>query len=194
MYELVFPLVNGDEIVFMDTLNILIGDNTNSFIDLGCCHASQTCKLKNIPKRKYVDIIERILSYQEEQQFFEVGDILKIKQNTGEKYSVSFALDVPEHLYKEDGVKLYNIMGNISDKVICFTPLDEWMMTNDEDKNPESHRSIWKPKDLDDTWIKIIFPVYHQRLNIGAWFYMKCDNLKEEFDRIQNELKQKSWA
>lgn len=186
--------INGNYERFLETLNVLIGGKRNSFIDLGCCHATVTGLLTDFKERKYIDILPRVLDYPDEQKYFEEGDILKL--NIDKHYDVSFALDVPEHIYKEDGWKLYDIMSRISDRVICFTPLDEWMMTDESDKNPESHRSIWRPEDLDDTWVKIVFPVYHPALNIGAWFYMKCENPSVEFERIQKEIniKVEQWV
>lgn len=188
--KLTFENIEGGNEVYMDCLTALVGENRSSFLDIGCNHAPFTSQL-GFKHREYIDMLPRELDNKDEQQFFHQENILQRKLHS--TYNSTFALDVIEHLYKADGCEMLMIMKYISNRQILFTPLDEWMMTDDADKNPESHRSIWKPGDIDDRWIKLIFPKYHPTLGIGAWWFMHCENLEEEFERVKNELKTKSW-
>src|SRR5690348_1907842 len=185
MMHITFDDVYGNSDIFMNCLETIIGENTNSFIDLGCCHASHTGRLKQFKERKYIDVLERQLDFPEEQQYFQKLNILELPED--KKYDTSFALDVIEHLYESDGWKLLQIMGNISNKQILFTPLDAWMMTYAEDKNPESHRSLWKPQWIEkvapEKFAFLIFPQYHNSLAIGAFFFWHTENIKEDFER-----------
>lgn len=184
-------VIGGDE-VYMDCLTLLSGSDRESCLDIGCNHSPFVPRL-GFKQRKYIDIMERTLDNIEEQPFFEKADALHhLRQDV--KYSTIFSLDQIEHVTKEYGWEQIRLMEKYSDRQVLFTPLDPWMMTDSSDTNPESHRSVWRPEEFDDTWVKIVFPNYHPTLSIGAWFFMRCDSPKQEFERISNELKQKSWA
>jgi len=192
--KIVFENIHGNDIVYLDCLNALTGAKRNSFLDIGCNHSPFTPRL-GFEQRTYIDILPRELDFQEEQQLFIQADALQFLKDT-KCYDVIYSLDQIEHVTKEYGWKQISSMFRHCDRMVFFTPLDEWMMTNADDTNPESHRSIWKPDEFDNSWIKIVFPKYHPTLNIGAWFFMKAinHNTEQEFERIKNELKQKSWA
>ncbi len=197
MKELIFEkITNGNE-VYMDCLNLILGDTPRkSFIDLGCHHAHNT-PLLGFEKRKYVDILPNVLDFPQEQQYFQQSDILETPLDV--KYDVSFALDVPEHLTIDNGLKLYDIMFKISDKSICFTPLDDIFGMNYETDDPESHRSLWQPEMLEgilpDTFIYITFPNFHKIWNGGAFFYYHVKgDIDKEFNRITNEINKFPWA
>lgn len=196
MRELTFDhITNGNEVYF-DCLNAILGNTPrNSMIDLGCNLAPHTSRL-GFKERKYIDILPRILDYPEEQQYFEQADILKTPIN--KYYDVSFALDVPEHLTIDNGLKLYDIMLNISGKVICFTPLNDIFGFDWVTDDPEAHRSLWQPEMLEslmpDTWVYLSFPNFHKIWNGGAFFYWHCKDLDKEFERITNEINKFSWA
>jgi hypothetical protein len=186
-----FPTVHGNDEVYMDCLRLLAGNKRNDMIDLGCNLAPHTRKLL-YTERLYVDILPRDLG--EEQHRFRQVDILDIPHDvTSKKWDASFCLDVIEHLTKEDGWKLLKIMEDISERQILFTPMDPWMMTTEEDKNPESHRSLWRPEDIGKEWFKIVFPVYHPSLQIGAWFFANGIPVEEQ-ENIIKSLSQKQWA
>jgi len=190
-----FDNLNGSGKVFLDILNAIIGENKKSFIDLGCCHASQTGQLMGFTEKKYIDILPRELDNKEEQKYFEQGNILEIDRNI--KYSVSFNLDVIEHLKFTDGLRLLDIMEMVSDKQVLFTPLDAWMMVGENDTDPESHKSLWTPDILEyyfpNRFAYIVMPKYHPLLNIGAFFFWHCENIEQDFERVKNELKQKGY-
>lgn len=191
--QITFEGVHGNSEIYFDCLNILTGDQRGSFLDIGCNHAPFTSQL-GFDKRHYIDILPRELDNKNEQQYFEQADAIEFLSRYIREWDVIYSLDQIEHVTKEYGDKQLRYMYRLGRKFVLFTPLDEWMMTDEADKNPESHRSIWKPYDFNDKVIKIIFPVYHKELNIGAWFLMKCEHLELDFERVKNELKQKSWA
>jgi hypothetical protein len=202
--KITFDNINGNYEIFLDCLNSIIGSNRDSFIDLGCNKATCTGTLTDFKTRRYIDILPRELDFINEQQYFEQGNILDIPTEFVygvkpiQKYSVSFNLDCIEHLKFDDGLKVLNIMDKISHKQIVFTPLDAWMMTDDADTNPESHRSLWTPDILEsilpNKFAYIVFPEYHPSLNIGAWFGWCCENIEQDFERVKNELNNKLWA
>ena len=190
--QLTFEDVHGTEQVYLDCLTILSGDDRESCLDIGCNHSPFVPRL-GFKERKYIDIMQRELDHVEEQPFFEKADALHYLRK-GIRYSTIYSLDQIEHVTKAYGWEQIRLMEGHSDRQIFFTPLDPWMMTDDSDDNPESHRSLWRPENFDKTWIKIVFPVYHELLHIGAWFFMKCKEPEQEFERIAKEIKQKTWA
>ena len=181
--KLVFEGQHGNEKVYMDCMNAILGGTPrNSMIDLGCHHAAHTPKL-NFKKRKYIDILPNVLDFPDEQQYFEQGDILNTPLN--ERYDVAFALDVIEHLSIENGHKLLSIMDKISSKQILFTPLGEMWVGNSG--HPEEHASGWTPEMIPG-YASIVFPDYHKVWGFGAWFLWKTENIEEDFKRVSNEL------
>lgn len=194
--QIIFDEINGDDEVYMDCLRAICGNTERkSMSDLGCNLAPYTPRL-GFEKRTYVDIIQRKLDHEEEQKYFILADELEyLSKLIYKQLDITFSLDNIEHLSYEDGKKLLNLMEWTSKKQILFTPLDAWMVTDDvTDKNPEAHRSLWKPENLNREWATIVFTKYHQALGIGAWFGWKCDNIQEDFERVINELNKTSWA
>jgi hypothetical protein len=185
-----YPNINGNKEIYLDCLNAIIGEsNRNSMIDLGCNKAPHT-PLLGFEYRAYIDILPRQLDYPDEQRFFTQKDILTIDSTYRD---VSFALDVIEHLTVDDGYKLLKVMESISDKQILFTPTtDLFGMAQDGDKDPEAHRSLWEPEMTPD-YACLVFTEYHKVWNGGAYFLWKCKDLENEFNRVVNELKTKSW-
>lgn len=188
--QITFPNLNGSLEIYLDCLNAIIGDDRESMIDLGCCFAPNT-PLLGFKKRKYVDIIYRKLDHKKEQKYFVQGDILYTPLEV--RYSVSIAADCCEHLTFGDGFKLLNIMERISDKQILFTPTTNIFGLDLITNNPEAHRSLWKPEMTPD-YASIVFPNYHEVWNGGAYVFWKCADIKQDFERVCNELKNKSWA
>ena len=189
--QLTFPNVYGNYDIYTDVLKAICGNTDNkSMIDLGCNLAPITPVL-GFKKRVYIDILPRILDYPEEQQYFIQDDVLEYLQKDNH-YDCSIASDFCEHLTPMDGTKLLTLMELKSDKQILFTPLGAHIVETDN-YLPEAHHSAWTPE-LTPDYASIIFPHYHLQLGIGAYFFFKCKNLKEEFERVFNELKQKEWA
>jgi hypothetical protein len=197
MRELIFDKVTDGNIVYMDMMEIILGStHRGTMIDLGCHKAAHTPLFK-FKERKYVDLIKNTLDFPEEQQFFEVGDILDTPLD--KRYNVAFSLDVIEHLTITNGAKLLNIMNTISDKRVLFTPLDDLFGMDLETDNPESHRSLWKPEIIEELFpnqfIFVTFPNYHKVWDGGAFFFYSLDgDIDKEFNRITNEINKFSWA
>ena len=185
-----FDNVNGSEEVYMDCINAILGDTKrNSFLDMGCHKAPHLPKL-GFKERTYLDILPQQLDWADEQQYFIQKDILTVKKKSY-NVDVAFSLDVIEHLSIKNGKKLLGIMESISTKQILFTPLGEmWVGTSG---HPEEHASGWTP-DMVEGYASIVFPDYHKVWGFGAWFFFKCENLEQEFERVINELKSKQWA
>lgn len=199
MMQITFDNVHGNYDIFMDCLQAIIGEKRNSFIDLGCNKATVTGLLTDFKERRYIDILQRELDYPYEQKYFDQYNVFAIPMLLSliEKYSVSFSLDMIEHLYFEDGLRLLKMMCIISNKQILFTPDTAWMMDY-IGTDPEGHHSLWTPTIIEELYPNkyafIHFKEYHQALSIGAFFFFSCENIKQEFNRVVNELKTKSWA
>lgn len=186
---------NGNLEIYMDCLNAILGEGErNSMIDLGCNLAPHT-PLLGFKERTYVDILPRVLDHKEEQQYFKQEDILNVDIN--KKVDVSFALDVIEHLTQQNGISLLKKMDVISDKQILFTPTSDIFGMDYETDNPESHRSLWSTEMFEfikpNHYAYLIFPYYHKIWNGGAFFIWHCKNIEQDFERVTNELKNKSW-
>lgn len=164
--------------------SILQNSSQQSMIDLCCCEATMTKQL-HFKKRVYVDVIERQIGAH--QECFVQADVLGDHPVLQDHYDVSICSDGIEHITKAQGFQLVERMKAISNKQILFTPIDAWMMTEETDTNPESHKSLWGPSDLPD-FAHIVFPHYHPTLNIGAFFFWSGPDLDAEFVRVRNEL------
>lgn len=178
----------GNIDIYLNVLNAIIGKERESFIDMGCCTAPNTPLLR-FKERWYVDIIDRKLDHPEEQKYFMTKDILDFDSVTFvHKLSVAFCLDCLEHLTVSDGYKLLSIMEKISYKQILFTPLtDLFGMVKEDDKNPEAHRSLWKPEMIPG-YACLLFPNYHKTWNGGAFFFWKSENIEQDFIRVKQKL------
>lgn len=173
----------GSGELWLKIMKIICGDtHDKSMVDLGCHHAPYTPML-GFKERTYVDIQNRPLDDENEQQFFVQENILCYLLDA-KNVDVSICSDVIEHLNIEKGRLLLHLMSNSSTKQIIFTPLGEYMIS--EDENPDLHRSGWTPEMLPD-YLAIVLPDFHPALNTGAWFGVNCDN--EEKLRIINEIK-----
>lgn len=189
--QIIFNNVEGNLEVYMDVLRAICGDTSGkSMTDYGCCFAPNTPTL-GFEKRRYIDIIDRELDHKSEQRYFFKGDILyKFYQHY---VDVSISSDVIEHLTVKDGYRLLKIMEDSSRKQILFTPTtDLFGMAKNKDKDPEKHRSVWKPK-MTPHYASIVFPDYHKVWNGGAYFFYRCEDLENDFERVINELKDKTW-
>jgi len=185
----------GETDAYFDTLKAICGDTPDkSMIDIGAGFCPTTRKL-GFKEKKYVDIVERDLG--EENEFFSQLNILEmIKSKSEKQYDVSISLDNIEHFYKKDATSLINWMVRNSKKQVIFTPLGDYIKIKEEgNTDPDTHKSGWTSKNFNEMgWATITFPNFHPLLGIGAFFAFNCENLKEEFERITNELKNKSWA
>ena len=187
----------GHGTAYMDTLKAICGNTEDrSLIDLGCGWCTHTRQLK-FKEKRLVDIVVRDLG-EENNCFVQVDMLELIKQPSDKIFDISISSDNIEHFWQEDGFKIIDWMENNSKKQIIFTPLGDYIKTEDKtDTNPDSHKSGCLPKDFELIgWNTITFPQFHPTLGehgLGAFFAFHCENLNEEFNRIINELKNKSW-
>lgn len=196
MMTLILPGITGTIDIYMKVLREICGDTTGkSMIDLMCCFAPNTPKL-GFEKRTYIDIIDRKLDHESEQEFFTEADALDLLfighwekgSPKPTKYDVSICSDGIEHLTVEDGYHLLAVMDDISLKQILFTPTTELFgMAGKENFDPEAHRSLWTPEMMPG-YATIVFPDFHPSWNSGAFFAFKCENVEQEFQRIKTNL------
>jgi hypothetical protein len=193
---LTFQNVVGNLEVYMDVMRAICGQTyDHSMADLMCCTAPNTPKL-GFSDRWYFDIVNRKLDHKEEQNRFYQKDVLTMTI-TDHFYDVTICSDGIEHLTRDDGLRLIDVMKSISHKQIIFTPLtDLFGMAKDGDTNPEAHRSLWHPDDFQG-WCSIAFPNYHKEWNGGAFFTWRDwheSQSEKSMQYIKSILKTKHWA
>jgi hypothetical protein len=70
-------------------------------------------------------------------------------------------------------------------------------MVTTED-HPDNHRSGWTPEILESLmpnhFAYIIFPDFHKAMNTGAFFFYHTKDIQQDFERVKNELNNKSWS
>lgn len=196
--QITFEGVHGNDEVYMDCLRAICGGTQGkSMADLCCNLAPHTPKL-GFKHTVYVDIISRKLDHEAEQPFFVNADIFEYLKTVSNppKYAFDTIIlsDAIEHIYKPKGFELLDLIFFASARQVLFTPLGEYMV--DDTDNPEGHHSGWTPEDFNGkNFAFIVFPNYHPTLSIGAFFAWHCDTgMKKDFERVKNELKEKSWA
>ncbi len=186
--QIIIDNIIGSQEIYLKILRSICGDTKDkSMVDLMCYHAPNTPYLE-FKERTYVDVLDRKLDNQNEQQYFINSDVFDFLNNTDKHYDVSICSDGIEHLSKQKGIELLLLMGLDSDKRIIFTPLGDYMTTIETDTNPDSHKSGWLPEDFEG-WATIVLPKFHPTLNVGAFFAFNCSNIESEFERVNNELK-----
>lgn len=184
--QIVLLGITGSGELWLDIMKIICGDTADKYmVDYGCHRAPYT-PLLGFKDRHYIDIQNRPLDYPDEQKYFVQCDFYSFPTNTSKRIDVSIASDFIEHLSLDEGYDLLYVMKSYSDKQIIFTPLGEYMITNDD--NPDSHRSGWTPEMLPD-YLAIVLPDFHPTLDIGAFFAVNCSD--EEKQRIFNEINNK---
>jgi hypothetical protein len=192
MMKLEFPGIVGSGELYLRVMKAICGDTQGkSMVDLMCYHAPYT-PLLGFSKRTYVDIQDRGLDHKEEQEYFVKSDVFDYLMNTERPFDVAICSDGLEHLSRDRGVDLLVLMMDCSENSIIFTPLGEYMVTNDD--HPDSHKSGWMPEDFRDGWGCIVFPDFHPALNTGAFFAWHCENIEQDFERVKNELNDKLWT
>jgi len=184
--QIVLPGINGSGELWLDIMKIICGDTSHkSMIDLGC-HKAPYTPLLGFKERVYVDIQGRLLDDPNEQKYFIQDDVLGFLYYIKKRYDVAIASDFIEHVSVEKGYEFLAIARLQSKKQIIFTPLGEYMISDDD--HPDSHRSGWTPEML-PIYLSIVLPDFHPILGIGAFFAVNCSD--EEKQRIINEIKNK---
>ncbi|MEM3342267.1 MAG: methyltransferase domain-containing protein [Thermoplasmata archaeon] len=145
---------------FIDELRIHTKD-CSSILDIGCGNSSP---VKWLPKKIYkvgIDAYKpciensRKLKIHDKYYQMDISDIgLKIKPKT---FDCVVALDVIEHLNKEEGLKLIAAMEKIAcKKIIIFTP-NGFLPQSAHDNNPfQVHRSGWTCNEMESLGFKVI--------------------------------------
>jgi hypothetical protein len=188
MMKLEFPGLKGNGQMYLDVMKAICGDTVGkSMVDLMCHHAPYT-PLLGFKNRTYVDLNFRGLDHKEEEKYFVEADVFEYLLKITNVFDVSICSDGIEHLIKDRGIDLLHSMMDYSDKAIIFTPLGEYMITDDD--NPDSHKSGWLPEEFDSAgWAFVVFPDFHPTLNKGAFFAWHCNDIEQDFERVKNELK-----
>lgn len=178
--------IHGNGSVHFDVLNTICGSANRSYaLDLMCCEGSSTKNLY-FEKKIFVDIQYRNVD-RKKTDMQVVGDVFSFLHHDQFIYDVVFCLDGIEHLSKKDGYRLINTAQLAGEKVIFFTPLGEYIISDDED--PDHHHSGWLPGDFEELgYSTIVFPAYHELLNIGSFYAFKCDDMAGETERIFDKL------
>lgn len=192
-----YPNIEGNGEIYLDVLRAICGDTSGkSMVDLMCHKAPYTHQL-GFRKRMYVDIQFRGLDDIEEECFFKESEVCKFLndwyRNKEDVFNVAICSDGIEHLFVEDAYDLLTGMEFCSYKNIIFTPTRDFNLAIDN--NPDSHKSSWEPDDFLKRGYSVInFPDFHKQMNQGAFFAWTCSNIEEDFERVKNELKHKSWT
>lgn len=190
-----YPAITGNGQIYLDVMRAICGDTSGkSVLDLMCYKAPYT-PLLGFKTPVYVDIQERPLDHRSEQKSFVKWDVRKIMDCrlvvNNSPFDVAICGDGIEHLTKLEGMRLIADMLFLANKSIFFTPLGP--INIGEDYGPDAHKSGWTPEDFVEH-ATIVFPDFHPALGCGAFFSFRCKDLKQEFERVINELKNKSWT
>lgn len=182
--QIIIDKVGSGEL-YLQIMKAICGETKGKrMADLMCHKAPYTSQL-GFERRTYVDIQDRLLDSEEENENFICADAIIFLSAEEAWFDVTICSDGIEHLSNPDGDKLKSLMILKSNKQIIFTPLGEYMITNDN--NPDSHRSGWYPKYFEG-WASIVLPNFHPSLNTGAFFVWHCDDIQKDFERVKNEL------
>ncbi len=146
---------------YLSELEKLIG-SSGSVLDVGC---GENSPIKNFKKRlKFsagVDGFQKSLNLSKEENIHDEYyciDILNLKNKfNSNSFNCVIALDVIEHLPKQQGLELIKQMEYISnDKVIIFTP-NGFLPQGEHSGNPlQKHRSGWDVEEMRGLGFEVI--------------------------------------
>lgn len=193
------PNVHGSGEKWLDVMKVICGDTSDkSVVDLMCHHSPYVPQL-GFKNRLYVDALDRGLDFIEEQPSFlqsDVFDFLSECQANDFKYDFLICSDGVEHFRITDAFYLLENMQEVGRSQVLFTPLGEHLVEVIETYDPDSHKCGLTPEIIENTlpdfYAYIVMPNFHG--DVGAFFFFHTPNLKQEFERIYNELKQKEWT
>lgn len=191
-----FPKVNGSAQVMLDVINaILEVPNGMIIVDLMACEGSVTSQL-NVGQKVYVDVQKRdIKNFEKHKDVVVTMDAIQYLQNTDKRFNAAICLDGIEHISKDNGLAMLELMKLKSNTQIIFTPLGDYLIETESSENPDAHRSGWTPDEFEKMgWATVSFPNFHPTLNHGGFFAYNHKDISNESNRVINELNQKSWA
>ncbi|MEK6826418.1 MAG: methyltransferase domain-containing protein [Nanoarchaeota archaeon] len=161
-----YKILTGD---YIGELRKLIGNST-TVLDLACGANSQLKWFKNEFYSIGVDIFEPSIQKSKELAIhneYIMIDVSEIRNKFNENsFDCVLALDLIEHLDKEQGFKLLKDMEGIaSKKTIIFTP-NGYLPQGEIAGNPwHKHKSGWTVKDMQKNGYKVI--------GIGGWKFLR---------------------
>lgn len=77
-----------------------------------------------------------------------IGNALQILQGVNRKYDLVLAIEILEHLEKEDGLMFLQLLESICGGTILLTTPKEFIVQEYPANPYENHRSFWTPDDL----------------------------------------------
>jgi len=165
----------------------LFSSSCESLLDLGCCEGTHT-KHFPIPEKLFVDI-ERMSNTLE--PFLKADIRYAGKLFKPDSYALVTALDVIEHLQKEEGCKLLQDMEQIaSRRILIFSPQGEYMVGHCLEGNPKHHAhwSGWTAEELSYLGFTcLLCPDFHPSLGVGsfwAWKELDSSNITDQIWRL----------
>lgn len=157
-------------------------------LDVMCCEGNSTKHL-NYARKVFVDIQYRDIEMNPK-DLFVVTDVFNFLSHDDCIYDVALCMDGIEHLEKGEGHMLIKGLEKTSDKVVFFTPLGNYVITDDND--PDHHHSGWLPEEFEALgYHTIVMPNFHRQLNVGAFFAFKYTMYfsLEETARLKESIK-----
>lgn len=142
------------DLYFYNKLERSLADCT-SVLDVGCGAHSPIGKIKKTFRSEGIDLFKQSIAESKREynhDTYKIGDIRNIgKLYRKKSFDAVIAIDVVEHLSKEDAIRLIQDMEKIArKKVIILTP-NGFYHQEAYDNNPyQVHKSGWSPKDLYD--------------------------------------------
>ena len=144
--------------------------NCSTILDVGC---GSNSPIKNLSTNHYsvgVDIFEPWLNKSEVEKIHDKYyklDVLKLDSKFKEKsFDCVIALDLIEHLTKEQGYELLEKMEKIAKKRIVIFTTNGYNPQHESDNNPWNvHKSGWTIKEIEQQGYNVI--------GINGWKYIK---------------------
>lgn len=131
-----------------------------TLLDVGCGTNSPVQSFNKRIRCVGVDAFQPSIETSKSKKIHDEYHLLNVmdinKQFASEKFDVVTALDLIEHLTKEDGFQLMDKMEAIAKhKIIIYTP-NGFVPQGDREKNPwQVHLSGWTPKEFEDRGYKV---------------------------------------
>ena len=151
----------------------------DSLLDLGCCEGSHT-KYFQIPNKLFVDVKRESSTLD---PFLKADIRYADKLFTPKSYDLVVAIDVIEHLRKDEGYKLLQEMEKIARRrVLIFSPQGDYMVGQCQEgqSSYDAHWSGWTAEEFDAMgYFVILCPDFHPTLGIGAFWAWKILGVQE---------------